>query len=110
VLEETDDAEFTLYNGAAESLNTLLGKSSSIWYYDGIIFFKVQRVYGITINNQGGVESRNSSRTSRFSGTGRILHKTELVFTKALKYLFKLNTCWPVHTYENNDHAISHIF
>uniref|UniRef100_A0A2S2PWR7 Thiamine transporter 2 n=1 Tax=Sipha flava TaxID=143950 RepID=A0A2S2PWR7_9HEMI len=52
VLEETDDAEFTLYNGAAESLNTLLGAIAAFtiskvnwnWYSVGDVFFTVGSV------------------------------------------------------------------
>ncbi|VVC26728.1 Reduced folate carrier,Major facilitator superfamily domain [Cinara cedri] len=49
VLEENEDTEFTLYNGAAESLNTLLGAISAFtiskvkwnWYSVGDMFFAV---------------------------------------------------------------------
>ncbi|XP_015376625.1 PREDICTED: thiamine transporter 2-like [Diuraphis noxia] len=49
VLEENEDTEFTLYNGAAESLNTLLGALAAFaiskvnwnWYFVGDIFFAV---------------------------------------------------------------------
>ncbi|XP_025195930.1 thiamine transporter 2-like [Melanaphis sacchari] len=49
VLEENEDTEFTLYNGAAESLNTLIGALSAFtiskvkwnWYSVGDIFFAI---------------------------------------------------------------------
>ncbi|CAH1708864.1 unnamed protein product [Aphis gossypii] len=52
VLEENEDTEFTLYNGAAESLTTLIGALSAFaiskvkwnWYSVGDIFFTVGSV------------------------------------------------------------------
>ncbi|XP_060841826.1 thiamine transporter 2-like [Rhopalosiphum padi] len=57
VLEENEDTEFTLYNGAAESLNTLTGALSAFaiskvnwnWYSVGDIFFAVGSIIAAVV-------------------------------------------------------------
>jgi len=57
VLEENEDTEFTLYNGAAESINTLTGALSAFaiskvnwnWYSVGDIFFAVGSIIAAAV-------------------------------------------------------------